>query len=208
MIIYYDWNRSPSCFKTKILLNELGIAYEQRNVDHEAMQSPEFFSRFPARQTPALQDGDLFLSESGAIALHLSEKFGGPIPKDADRRALMHCALFFEASMLNAVVGGRGYFGEAFKPPGTRDEKRLALLAEESQGVAAMLGQMLGDREYFAAEFSLADIQLYAGTTKALEVGLFRDPPRNLVAWNQKVGTRPSVIAARPEYLPYRVKQP
>jgi glutathione S-transferase len=204
MIIYYDWNRSPNCFKTKILLNELGIQYEQRDIDREAMQSPAFYSKFPARQAPALEDGDLLLSESGAIALYLCDKFAGPVPKDPARRARATRALFFEASMLNSVVGGRGYFGEAFKPEAERDQKRMNTLAEESQGVAAMLGQMLGEREYFAEEFSVADIHLFAGTTKALERGLYRDPPRNLVAWNERMSKRPSIVAAREQYLPYR----
>jgi GST-like protein len=80
----------------------------------------------------------------------------------------------------------------------------METLAEEAQIVCRVLGEMLGDREYFAGEFSVADIQLYAGATKAIEHGVFRDPPQNLLAWNDRVGKRPSVIAARQEYLPYR----
>lgn len=203
MIIYYDWNLSPNCFKTKILLNELGIEYEQRSVDREVMQSP-VYSKFPAREAPALEDGDVALSESGAIALYLAEKFSGPVPRDAGSRALMLRALFYEASTLAAVIGGRGFFGEVMKPEAARDTRRMGVLAEEAQSVARVLGEMLGGREYFAGEFSVADIQLYAGVSKAIEHGLFREPPPNLVAWNERVGQRPSVVAAREQYLPYR----
>jgi glutathione S-transferase len=205
MIIYYDWSLSPNCFKTKILLNELGIEYEQRDVDRGVMQSPGY-SNFPAREAPALQDGDLFISESGAIALYLSEKFAGPVPKDPGRRALMLRAMFYEASSLSAVVGGRGFFGELFKPEAERDARRMEALAGEAQVVCRVLGEMLGEREYFAGEFSLADIQLYAGTTKAIEHGVFRAPPRNLLGWNERVGKRPSVVAARQGYVPYRAQ--
>ena len=203
MIIYYDWNLSPNCFKTKVLLNELGIEYQQRSVDRDVMQSPAY-SNFPAREAPALQDGELFISESGAIALYLSEKFSGPVPKDAQKRALMLRAMFYEASALSPVVGGRGFFGELFKPEAARDGKRMAALAEDAQVICRVLGEMLGDRDYFAGEFSLADIQLYAGATKAIEHSLFRAPAPNLLAWNERMGKRPSVIAARQEYLPYR----
>ena len=42
MLIYYDWNASPNCLKVKILLNELGIEYDQRPVDRPTLQGAEF----------------------------------------------------------------------------------------------------------------------------------------------------------------------
>jgi len=69
MLIYYDWNASPNCLKTKILLNELGIEYEQRSVDRPTLQSAEFRGEvFRAGQAPAIEDGDVRISESGAIS--------------------------------------------------------------------------------------------------------------------------------------------
>lgn len=203
MIIYYDWNLSPNCFKTKVLLNELGIEYEQRTVDRAVMQSPAY-SKFPAREAPSLQDGELYLSESGAIALYLAEKAGKLLPREAAPRALAMRAMFYEAATLAAVIGGRGFFGEALKPEGSRDTGRMGALAEEAQTVCRVLSEMLGDREYFAGEFSVADIQLYAGISKAIEHGVFRDTPANLLAWKERLGRRPSVIAARDQYPPYR----
>jgi glutathione S-transferase len=214
MLIYYDWNASPNCFKTKVLLLELGIPYEQRDVSRADLQGPAFRADFPAGLSPALEDGELRLSESAAIALHLAETYapvhgssgarGRLLPSEPTRRALMHQALFIEASMLAPVVGGRGYFGELFKPEAQRDEARLHRLAEEAQRVAEVLSQLLGSRDYFADEFSIADIQLYAACAKAIEHGLFRQPSPGLLAWYRRVGARPSVIAAREQYLPYR----
>jgi GSH-dependent disulfide-bond oxidoreductase len=207
MLIYYDWNASPNCFKTKILLLELGLEYEQRDVGRPELQGRDFRREFPAGQAPALRDGDLRLAESSAIALYLAEKHERLIPRAPERRAAMYQALAFEASYLGPVVGGRGYFGEWLKPEPERDLARLQRLETEAQRVAEILDAMLGTRQYFAEEFSVADIQLYAGTTKAIEHRLFREPSARLVDWHRRVGSRPSVVAAREMYLAYRTPE-
>jgi len=204
MVILYDWDRSPNAFKTKVLLLELGIAFEQRSVDQPALRSVEFRSKFPAGQSPALEDDGLLLSESGAIAIHLAEKHGRLIPKDPSRRARMLRAMFFEAATVAPILGGRGYFGELYKAEAVGDVKRMEVLREEAQGLAATLGAMLGPHEYFAEELSLADIQLYAATSKAIDHGVFRDVPKNLADWNARIHARPSVQTAREQYVPYR----
>ena len=204
MLIYYDWNASPNCLKVKILLNELGIEYDQRTVDRPTLQGAEFRARFPAGQAPAIEDGDVRISESGAIALYLADKHGALVPKDRARRALMFQAMSLEAALLAPTVGGQGLFGELSRPDAERNQPRIAELRVKTQRVAQILGGVLGDRPYFADELSIADIQLYAATAKSLEAGVFDDPPKNLVAWCARMTERPSVAAARPQYLAYR----
>jgi glutathione S-transferase len=204
MLIYYDWNASPNCLKTKILLNELGIEYEQRSVDRPTLQGAEFRAKFPTGMAPALEDGDLRISESGAIALYLAHKHGALVPKDPARRARMFQAMSIEASLLAPTVGGQGLFGELMRPEGERNQPRIAELRVKSQRVAQILGGVLGDRAYFADELSVADIQLYAATAKSLEGGVFEAPPTNLVAWCARMTERKSVAAAREQYLAYR----
>ena len=137
-------------------------------------------------------------------ALYLSEKHGGLTPKDLRWRALMFQALQLEAASLSPTVGGQGLFGELYKPEAERNAPRIAELRARAQRVAQVLGAVLGERSYFAEEFSIADIQLYAGTSKSLEAGLFDDPPANLVAWCARMTARPSVASAREQYVPYR----
>jgi glutathione S-transferase len=204
MLTYYDLNTSPNCLKTKILLNELAIPYEQRNVDQAAVRGADYRAKFPTGQSPAIEDGDVRISESGAIALYLSETHGALTPKEPRRRALMFQALQLEAASLSPTVGGQGLFGELYKPEAERNAPRIAELRVRAQRVAQVLGAVLGERAYFAEEFSIADIQLYAGTSKSLEAGLFDDPPANLVAWCARMTARPSVASAREQYVPYR----
>ena len=204
MLIYYDWNSSPNCLKTKILLNELEIPYDQRSVDRAVLQGPEFRAKFPAGQAPAIEDGDLRISESGAIALHLAGKHGALVPKDPHRRALMFQAMALESALVAPTLGGQGYFGELYKPEPERNLPRIAELRVKAQRVAQILGDVLGARPYFAEELSIADIQLYAAVSKAHEAGVFEDPPKNLVAWLGRMLDRPQVAKAREQYLAYR----
>lgn len=205
MLTYYDWNFSPNCLKTKILLTELGITYTQRDVDRPVLQGSEYRSKFPSGMAPAIEDGDLRLSESAAIALYLAEQHGGAlIPKDPGRRARMHQAIELESSLLGPTLGAHGLFGELYKPEAEQSAPRIAELRQRAQGIAQILGGVLGTRAYFADELSLADVQLYPAVAKGLEGGAFPDAPNNLVAWCDRMTARPSVAAARQQYVLYR----
>jgi glutathione S-transferase len=204
MLIYYDWNASPNCLKTKILLHELAIEYEQRTIDRAILQGAEYRARFPTGQAPAIEDGEVRISESSAIAYYLADKHGALVPSDRVRRARMYQAMSLEAALVAPTLGGQGLFGELYKPEAERHAPRVAELQRKAQWVAQVLGAVLGDRPFFADELSIADIQLYAATAKGLDAGVFEDPPSNLVAWCARMTDRPSVARAREQYLPYR----
>jgi glutathione S-transferase len=205
MLTYYDWNASPNCLKTKILLNELAVEYEQHSVDRATLEGATYRAKFPSGQAPAIEDGDVRIAESLAIAFYLADRHRALTPPDPAHRALMVQALSLEASLLAPTVGGQGLFGELYKPEAERNVARIAELRQKAQRVAHILGAVLGEMPYFAGEaLSIADIQLYAATSKSLEGGVFEDAPQNLVAWCGRMTTRPSVARARQDYLAYR----
>ena len=204
MLIVHDFDSSPNCLKTRILLEELGVPYEVRHVDRATLASAEFRAKFPAGQAPAIEDGDVRIAESSAIALYLAGKHRAFKPSDPGRRAKMYQAIAREAALLAPTVGGQGLFGELYKPESERSASRIAELRKKANGVAAILGQELGSHPYFAEEFSIADIQLYAATAKSIEGGAFEDPPRNLAEWCARMTERPSVARAREHYVHYR----
>lgn len=204
MLLIYDKDSSPNCLKTKILLYELEIPFEQRSVDSATLASEEFRAKFPPGHSPAIEDGDLRLSESSAIALHLAHEHGRLVPKDRIRRAWMFQAIALEAALVAPTLGGQGLFGELYKPEAERNLPRIAELRAKAQRVAAILGDVLGEKRFFADEYSIADIQLYAATSKAIDAGVFEAPPKNLVAWCARMTERPAVAKAREEYVHYR----
>lgn len=204
MLTFFNSEHSPNCLKTKILLLELGLPYEQRDFDYDALRAGALGERFPNAKLPALTDGDIAIAESSAIALHLAMHHGKLVPADEAGRALTFQALGLEAALQAPVIGGFGIFGELGKPEPERDMARVGKLMPEAQRVAAVLGAVLGERDFFAGELSIADIQLWPGATKAIQYDVFSAPPANLVAWDQRMAQRASVREARQGYPQYR----
>jgi glutathione S-transferase len=170
------------------------------------LQSDAYRAKFPTGMAPAIEDGAVQISESSAIALYLAEKHQALVPADPARRARMFQAIAVESSLLAPTVGGQGLFGELYRPEAERNTTRIAQLQQKAQWVGKVLGKVLGARSYFADELSIADIQLYAATSKSIEAGVFEDPPNNLVAWCARMTERPSVARAREDYVHYRKK--
>ena len=65
MLIYYNLDSSPNCLKTKILLLELELPHEQRNLERAAVRGDDYRAKFPTGMAPAIEDGELRISESG-----------------------------------------------------------------------------------------------------------------------------------------------
>src|ERR1041384_4628734 len=110
MLTVYGFDQSPNCLKTKILLNELQVPYESRWLTRAELRSPEYRRKFPTGQAPAIEDGEVRIAESGAIALYLGQKHGRLIPEAPVKRALMFQAMLVEASLLAPTMGGQGLF--------------------------------------------------------------------------------------------------
>jgi glutathione S-transferase len=73
------------------LLEEIGVPYELEFTDTRSgvTKSPGFLSINPMGKLPALEDGDVKMSETGAICLYLSDKYGAgkvaPTIEDPER---------------------------------------------------------------------------------------------------------------------------
>src|SRR5215813_8684928 len=68
-------------------LEEVGQPYEVRLVPWAAFKKPEHRKRQPFGQIPTYEEGDLVLFESGAIVLHVAERFPGLFPTEPNARA-------------------------------------------------------------------------------------------------------------------------
>ena len=63
---------------------QVDYTFHAINWDAKEHKSPEFLAKNPLGQLPAFEDGDLRLTESGAIVLYLAETFGAGGPFAAD----------------------------------------------------------------------------------------------------------------------------
>jgi glutathione S-transferase len=141
-------------------LEEIGLPYTVRGWDHTGGETtgPEFSAISPFNQIPVLTDGDLTLSESAAILIHLAEKSGKLIPADADARAHV---IQWTLAALSTVEGpiqplklmDMGAMGA---PGDTR-----AFLVDWTRRVLDGVNRRLEGRDWIAADdFTIADLLL------------------------------------------------
>src|SRR4051794_35214517 len=67
-------------------LEEVGQPYEVRLVSFDALEEPAHLALHPFGEIPTYEEGDLAIFESGAIVLHIAERYAGLLPKDANAR--------------------------------------------------------------------------------------------------------------------------
>lgn len=90
MILHGYW-RSGASYRVRIALNLKGITYD--NAAHDLrkgeQKTPDYVALNPQGMVPALQDGDLVLTQSPAILEWLEETHPAPalLPKGANERA-------------------------------------------------------------------------------------------------------------------------
>ncbi|MBB5745023.1 maleylacetoacetate isomerase [Brevundimonas variabilis] len=79
-MILHDFFRSGTSYRTRIALNLKGLGYEQRGIDLRtgAQRSEAFLRLNPQGMVPALETGDLVLTQSPAILEWLEETFPEP----------------------------------------------------------------------------------------------------------------------------------
>jgi glutathione S-transferase len=193
MIKLHQFNPSGNCYKVRLLLHQLEIPFETREVDLVAgeARTPEFKAMNPIARTPTVElEPGVFLAESNAILWYFGE--GTPfIPTDRLERARMLQWMFFEQYSHEPYVAvARAWLSFFGVPPGKEKE-----LEERIQKGYAALDVMEGElrkRPFFAGEhYSLADISLYAYTHVA-EEGRFelgRYPA--IRAWFERVQAQP-----------------
>jgi maleylacetoacetate isomerase len=76
-MILYDYYRSSAAYRVRIALNLKELDYQQQTVSLVAgeQRSAEHLARNPQGFVPALQDGELLLTQSMAICEYLDERY-------------------------------------------------------------------------------------------------------------------------------------
>jgi glutathione S-transferase len=195
MIRLHDFAASANCFKVRMLLSQLGVAYERVPVDIFAgdAQTDEYLARNPAGRTPVLEtEQGAFIPESGAILLYLAE--GTPyLPADPVERAHVHAWMFFEQNLLEPNVGSARFWrltGRAAERP-----EAFARHLEAGAGALATLERGLQGKDFLVAGvYTVADCALYAYTRVASEAGYRLADYPAVEGWLARVAATPGAI--------------
>jgi glutathione S-transferase len=156
--------------------------------------SPDFLALSPQGAIPVMQDGDLVLSESLAINLHLARTYGGDLgPRNAAEDALMQQWALYGATAVDPPALLLMYAhaqGKAATPEGKAEIAELVgKLRRPMAALEAHLarhGHMVGGR-FTVADINMAEIVRYA----ASDAGLMSGYPK-VAAWLETLQARPA----------------
>jgi glutathione S-transferase len=195
-VLLYNSQVSGNCYKVRLLLAHLGIAYERRelSVVDRSNRAEVLGDLNPALRVPTLVlDDGRSLGESGAILWYFAEgtRF---VPEDRYERAQMLQWMFFEQyDHEPALAVARFWVAYSGRPDAFAD--RLPEKREAGHKALAAMERHLDGRDFFVGNgMSLADIALYAYTHVAPEGGIELDPYPAIQAWLGRVAAEPGHV--------------
>src|SRR5580698_1136152 len=160
---------TPNGVKVTVMLEEL-LALGHSGAEYDAwlirIDGNQFGSGFvavnPNSKIPALMDHGgptpIRVFESGAILMHLAEKFGALLPTDS-RRAECLSWLFWQMGSAPYLGGGFGHF-YAYAP--TKIEYAIDRFAMETKRLLDVLDRHLAQNEFVVGEeYTIADMALW-----------------------------------------------
>ncbi|MEZ5559615.1 MAG: glutathione S-transferase family protein [Pseudomonadales bacterium] len=196
MFRLFEMADSGNCYKVRLLLNQLDIAYERVPTDilQGESRTDAFLALNPNGKVPLLilPDGRP-LAESNAMLCYLAT--GTPmLPDDSYLRALTLQWLFFEQYSHEPFIATNRFWIHILKDP----QGHAAQIAERHPRGVAALGVMerhLSERRFFVDDrYGIADIALYAYSHVAHEGGYDLKAFPNLRAWLARVAAQPRHI--------------
>lgn len=171
-------------------LEEVGQPYEVRLVQWEKFKEEAHLARNPFGQIPTYEEGDLTLFESGAIVLHIAERFPGLLPKDADARARAIMWMFAALSTVEPPIVDRDVV-EYFEAGKSWQGERFAMVDERIRGRLKQLSSRMGESEWLDGDFSAADIIMVHVLRRLEGSGILEDYP-TLAAYIARAEARPA----------------
>jgi len=205
---------TPNGVKVTVMFEEL-LALGHTGAEYDAWlirigDGDQFGSGFvavnPNSKIPALLDRSgptpIRVFESGAILVHLAEKFGALLPTEPAARAECFSWLFWQMGSAPYLGGGFGHF-YAYAP--SKMEYPIDRFTMEVKRQLDVLDRRLAESEYLAgAEYTIADIATwpwYGGLAKGWLYGaatfLDVESYKNVQRWAAAVGERPAVKRGR-----------
>jgi GST-like protein len=162
---------TPNGVKVAVMLEEL-LALGHSGAEYDAWlirinQGDQFGSGFvgvnPNSKIPALLDRSgpqpIRVFESGAILLHLAEKFGAFLPTEQPARAECLSWLFWQMGSAPYLGGGFGHF-YAYAP--TKIEYAIDRFAMEAKRQMDVLNRRLAETRYLAGDqYTVADMAVW-----------------------------------------------
>lgn len=204
---------TPNGVKVTVMLEEL-LALGNSGAEYDAWlikigDGDQFGSGFveinPNSKIPALLDRSgpepVRVFESGAILLHLAEKFGAFLPSGAARTECLNW-LFWQMGSAPYLGGGFGHF-YAYAPE--KWEYPINRFAMETKRQLDVLDRRLADNRFMSGEdYSIADMAIWAwygqlvlGRLYSAAEFLDVESYAHVTRWAKEIDARPAVLRGR-----------
>lgn len=171
-------------------LEEVGQPYAVRSLSFAEMKEPAHLARQPFGQIPTYQEGELVLFETGAIVLHVAERFGGLLPADADARARAISWMFAAASDIEPLTTDRDIV-RFFEKDKSWQAERMEMVQARIRNRLDQLSRRLGDAEWLDGDFSAGDLMMADVLRRLASSGILDEFP-NLAAYVARAEARPA----------------
>ncbi len=216
---------TPNGQKATIMLEEL-LAAGHSDAEYDAWiikisDSDQFGSGFtalnPNGKIPALEDRSgpqpFRVFESGAILVHLAEKFDFLLPRTNPARAETMSWLMWQMGTAPFLGGGFGHF-YAYAP--AKFEYAINRYAMEAKRIFSVADNRLGETRFLAGEdYTIADIAAYCWMGVIHRGDAYNDAAtflsmheyQNVARWVGEIDKRPAVLRGRlvnTKHLPER----
>jgi glutathione S-transferase len=157
-------------------LEEAGQPYEVRLVSFRAMKEPAHLALHPFGQIPTYEEDGLVLFETGAIVLHIAQRYNGLLPADDHARARavtwMFAALNTVEPPILELVTARIFEGDK-----SWASERIPLVAERVRDRLAPLSARLGDADWLDGDFSAGDLMMVSVLLRLRPSGILDEFP-------------------------------
>ncbi|MEO1493763.1 MAG: glutathione S-transferase family protein [Pseudomonadota bacterium] len=183
--------------RTAWLLNELGLDYdlERYQLGDKAMRAPEFTAISPNGRVPVLDDGDVRISESTAIAQYLVARYGdgrfAPAVESPEFPVYLQWLNYGEGMIMGPM--GNYVVETILLPPERRSEEHAKRALKLMSRVLQAVDHHLEGRDYLATEFTAADTITGHACMMCARFGVDLSGMPNVAAYVDRLNARPAL---------------
>lgn len=175
-------------------LEEVGQPYDVNLLSFKDMREPAHLSLQPFGQIPTYQEDGITLFESGAIVLHIAERYGVLLPDNPKARAGSIAWMFAALNTIEPPIFDRA-LAMIFERDEPWHEQRLGLLEKNIGKRLGDLSRHLGEADWLEGEFSAGDLLMVTVLLRLKGTEILAEYP-NLMAYLARGEARPAYILA------------
>ncbi|KFA89030.1 glutathione S-transferase family protein [Archangium violaceum] len=144
-------------FRVRWALEEAGLPYEERLIGPEEQPSESYRRLQPFGQVPAYEEDGLVMFESGAIVLHIAERFETLMPAEPKARARTKTWMFAALNTLEPPIQNLAEV-DLFRAGEEWVKQRRPQVVEAVRIRLGELGKYMEGREYLEERFTAGDL--------------------------------------------------